>query len=183
MINLKSYESLFQGHIDRLGQDLSSLRTGRASALLVEHIIVDSYGTPTPLKHLASISVPDAKTLQIAPWDKSLLKEIEKAITQNNLGINPLNDGVSIRLIMPAMTEENRKALLKIVGTKGEQAKIGIRTVRDEIREEITHQERNKEITEDDKYNLFEGVDKMTKEYTLAIESATEKKEQEIMTI
>ncbi len=183
MVNLKDYESSFQAHIDRLSQDLSSLRTGRASALLVEHIIVDSYGTPTPLKHLASISVPDAKTLLIAPWDKSILKEIEKAITQCNLGINPLNDGVSIRLIMPQMTEENRKGLLKIVGQKEEQAKIGIRLVRDEIRDEITHQEQSKEITEDDKYTLFEEADKISKEYTQSIEHAGKKKEQEIMTI
>lgn len=176
-------DSRFQKTIEHFSEELKSVRTGRANPSLVTNIMVMAYGSPLPIPQLANISVPEAKMLVIEPWDKSLLKEIEKAITQSNLGINPLNDGTSVRLIMPQMTEENRKNLIKILGHKSEQAKIAIRSVRDSIREEITQQERNKEITQDDRYALFEEVDKMTKEFTARIEELTTKKEEEIMTI
>ncbi len=183
MIDLKEKRKEFDVHIAHLEQELKSLRTGRATAALVEHIIVDAYGTPTPLQHLATISVSDARTIVIAPWDKTVLKEIEKAIVQAQMGINPVNDGVVIRVIMPVMTEENRKSLVKTMGQKLEQARIGVRSVRDEIKEEILREEKEKMITEDDRYELLKKLDDVTKEYTERMNAMGQAKEEEIMTI
>jgi ribosome recycling factor len=183
MIDLKEKRKEFDVHMAHLEQELKSLRTGRATAALVEHITVDAYGTPTPLQHLATISVSDARTIVIAPWDKTVLKEIEKAIVQAQMGINPVNDGVVIRVIMPVMTEENRKSLVKTMGQKLEQARIGVRSVRDEIKEEILREEKEKMITEDDRYELLKKLDDVTKEYTERMNAMGQAKEEEIMTI
>jgi ribosome recycling factor len=181
MIDLKEKRKEFDVHMAHLEQELKSLRTGRATAALVEHITVDAYGTP--LQHLATISVSDARTIVIAPWDKTVLKEIEKAIVQAQMGINPVNDGVVIRVIMPVMTEENRKSLVKTMGQKLEQARIGVRSVRDEIKEEILREEKEKMITEDDRYELLKKLDDVTKEYTERMNAMGQAKEEEIMTI
>lgn len=183
MIDLKAHAVEFEKVVGHLKDELRSLRTGRASAALVEHCIVEAYGTPTPLQHLASISVPDAKTLSINPWDKNILKDIERALSISQLGVNPLNDGTAIRLIMPSLTEENRKSLLKILGQKAEHAKIALRGIRDELREGIQKAERAKEITEDDRYALQKDLDGMTKEYTSSVDAIFEAKEKEIMTV
>ena len=159
------------------------MRTGRANAALIEHLVVEAYGSLTPLQHLASISVPDAKTITINPWDKSVLKDIERAISVANIGVNPLNDGVILRLVLPPLTEENRKALIKILGQRLEHAKIALRGIRDGIKDEIYKAEKAKEITEDDRYDLQKDLDDMTKEYTVVIEAFGETKEQEIMTV
>lgn len=169
--------------IDHLKTELSSIRTGRAHPSLVENILVDAYGVKTPIRGLATVTVSDPKTLIIEPWDKSIIKEIEKAIQLANIGINPVNEGIKIRLSMPPMTEENRKEMIKILGQKLEQARISVRNTRDKIKEKIVEAESEGEITEDDKYRLQEDLDKLVKEKNDEIKAIGEKKEQELMTI
>lgn len=183
MIDLKIYSDDFEKHIAHLQEELRGIRTGRAHSSSVENIVVDSYGAPTPLKGLASIGVPDARTILITPWDPSTTKEIEKALAQSSIGAQPINEGVSIRLILPQLTEESRHALAKIVGQKCEQVKIAIRLLRDRIREEIAKQEKNNELTEDDRFNLQKKLDEMVKEYTIRTDMVAQEKETEIMTV
>ena len=125
MVSLKEHKESFAKVVETLKTDLKSLRTGRANSALVDHITIDVYGQMTPLQHVASVSVPDNKTILISPWDKSNLKEIEKAIVVANIGLSPVNDGVAIRLNMPAMTEEHRKDLLKVLKHKLEAHGMG----------------------------------------------------------
>lgn len=179
----KRIRSEFEAHCTFLQQELKGLRTGRASAALVEDITVEAYGTMTPLQHLASLSIPDAKTILITPWDKSILKDIEKALTLANLGINPVNDGAGIRLTLPAMTEETRKNLIKIVGQKVEHAKIAIRTQRDKVKEEILKEERAGTLTEDDRFSHLKKLDETTREFTDRAAALGTEKEKEVMTI
>ena len=170
-------------HCEHLEHELKGLRTGRASTALVDTLQVEAYGAITHLLQLASLSVPDAKTILITPWDKSILKDIEKAISHAGLGVNPLNDGAGIRLILPVMTEENRKNLLKLAGQKVEHAKIAIRTVRDSFKDEIVRDEREKKITEDDRFDALKKLDERTKEATEKATAIGAAKEKEIMTI
>lgn len=183
MLDVQKRKDDFEKQLQFLKDELRALRTGRAQSTLVEGIMVESYGALSALHHVASVSVPDARTILISPWDKSVLKEIEKALVGANLGVNPVNDGSSIRLVMPALTEENRKNIVKIVGQKVEQAKIAIRTHRDALREEVQKQEKNNEITEDDRYDLYKQIDEMTKSYTQQAEDIGKKKEEDILTI
>lgn len=183
MVNLKDWKGNFEKIIEHFREDLKSVRTGRANAALVDRVMVDSYGTLTPLQHVASVSVPDARTIMISPWDKSVLKEIEKAIVNAQLEVNPVNDGTVIRIVIPALTEEVRKNLIKVVGQKCETARVALRGVRDDVKEEVLKQEKNKEITEDDRYSLLEELDKMTREYTGQVDDIGKKKEEEVMTI
>ena len=169
--------------ISVLGSELQTLRVGRANPLMVEGIMVEAYGARTPLKQMASITVPEARTLVIQPWDKALIKDIEKAIVVANIGINPVNEGQQLRLVVPALTEESRRELTKSVGEKMEKARIILRQLRDKIREDIVKQERNKEITEDDKFTQQKKLDDAVKEHNDRIKEIGEKKEQEIMTI
>lgn len=180
---IAQHESEFAGVIEHLKQELTGLRTGRAHAALVDHIMVDVYGTMTPLKGVASVSVPDARSLLISPWDTSISKNIETAITNANLGVNPVNEGTAIRIVLPEMTEDNRKAMVKVLNTKMETARVSVRGVRDTIKDGIQKAEKNKEITEDDRYDLLEKLDLMTKEYTRTIQEMGDKKESEILTI
>lgn len=166
-----------------LGTELQTLRIGRANPIMVEGIMVEAYGAKTPLKQMASITVPEARTLIIQPWDKTVIKEIEKAIVVANIGINPVNEGQQLRLVVPALTEESRHELTKSVGEKMEKARIAVRQLRDKAREEIVKSERNKEITEDDKFIQQKKLDDAVKEYNDRIKETGEKKEQEIMTI
>ena len=179
----KQYGQEFEKNIDFLKVELKGLRTGRANSAMVENIVADVYGTMTPIQHIASISVPDAKTILISPWDKSIIKEIEKAIIIANIGINPVNEGSAIRLSVPTLTEENRKNLVKVLGQRIEQSRISIRNVRDKIKDEISKQEKEKEITEDDRYSLIEELDEITKDYGKVIDELASQKEKEIMTI
>jgi ribosome recycling factor len=173
----------FSQVIEHLEKELHNLRSGRANASMVEELPVEAYGSMTELKGLASISVPDARTIQIDPWDKSIVKDIEKAIQVSSLGLNPNISGTTIRLIMPPMTEENRKELAKVVGQKAEQARISIRNVREEVRESISADEKAKTIGEDDKFRLFEQLDKLNTDFNAQIEKIAKDKEEEIMTI
>lgn len=182
-MDLKEKKSEFEKHVEFLKEALRGLRTGRANASLVEGINVEAYGAHTPLLHLASISIPDARSILITPWDKTLVKDIEKAITLANLGVNPINDGAGVRIVMPPMTEENRKNLLKVLGQKVEHARVGIRGVRDSIREEIAKGLKAKELTEDDRFDLQKELDDITRDFTGMIEKIGQDKEKEIMTI
>ncbi len=173
----------FQRVLDHLDKELKNIRSGRANAAIVEDIRVEAYGQTMELKGVAAISVPDAKTIQIEPWDKNVIKDVEKALIAANLGMAPNVAGTVIRLVMPPMTEESRKEAVKIIGQKGEQARVSIRSIREEVREQIAKSEENKEISEDEKYRLQEQLDKIIKEYNEKIEEKVKAKEEVIMTV
>lgn len=180
-VSIDSYKDKFEQAIIHLKEELSALRVGRANPVLVENILVDAYGVKTPIKQLASIAVPEARTLLVQPWDKNLSKEIEKAIQAANIGINPVNEGQHVRLTVPQLTEESRKELTKSVSEKEEKSRIAVRQVRDKIKEETIEQEKNKEITEDDKYGAIKKLDELVKKYNDQIKELGERKIQEIM--
>ncbi len=159
------------------------MRGGRANSALVESVKVEAYNSNMELKSLASISIPDAKTIQIEPWDKTVVKEIEKALIAANLGMTPNVAGTVIRLNMPPMTEENRREAVKMVKEKGEQARIGIRGVREDIREKILKQEKEKIIGEDERFRLLENLDEVAAEFNKQIDARVKEKEEELMTI
>ncbi|MBI2551262.1 ribosome recycling factor [Candidatus Uhrbacteria bacterium] len=169
--------------LDHLHKELSALRTGRASPALVENIAVEAYGSMMDVKSVASISTTDAKTLIITPWDKTVIQAIEKAIRDADIGVSPAVDGSVIRISVPQMTEETRKKLSKIVNEKAEEAKIGVRQVREKAREEIVKQEKEKAIGEDDKFKMLDEMDILTKEYTGKVEEMVDRKTEEIMTV
>jgi len=183
MIDIKEYREEFQKHLSHLQEELKGVRTGRAHSSSVENIIVDCYGAPTPLKGLASISIADARTICVTPWDVSIVKEIEKALAHSSLGANPINEGTSIRIVLPLLTQEKRMELVKTVGHKQEQAKVSIRLLRDRIREEIQKAEKNNELTQDDRFAFQKNLDEMTKETTARADVIAEEKEKEIITL
>jgi len=180
---LEQNKEKFDQAIQHLREELGTMRVGRANPMIVENIAVQAYGATQPLKQMASISVPEARTLIIAPWDKSVIKEIEKAIIAANIGINPVNEGQQLRLTVPQLTEESRRELTKAVAEKEEQAKIVIRQLRDKTKEAILTSEKNNEITEDDRFNLIKKLDELVKEYNEKIKEIGEKKHAEIMTL
>ena len=146
----KDAETRMQGALEVLGREFAGVRTGRANAALLEHVRVDFYDTPTPLNQVASISVPDARTLMIQPWDQSAMKKIEQAIQKSDLGLTPANDGKAIRLTIPSLNEERRKQLAKSVGKLAEEARVAIRNVRREAKEKVKALLKDKKISEDD---------------------------------
>lgn len=166
---------------DWLKKELGGLRTGRATPALVDGILVDSYGSKTPLKHVAAISVEDAKTIKITPWDHSLFKNIEHAIVGSPLGIQPIADKESIRITLPQLTEERRRSLLKILSEKIEEAKISFRQIRDEAWHDIQEKQKNGEISEDDKFRFKNELQKIIDGAGAEIDSIGELKEKEIM--
>lgn len=173
----------FDGAIEHFKKDINSLRTGRAQTTLVENVMVEAYGAQTPLKQLAAISIPEAKSISIEPWDKNVIKAVEKALTYSNLGISIVNTGEKIIAQLPPMTEENRKELIKLLGQKAEIAKINLRKIRDEVKENILKAEKNKEITQDDKYQFLADLDNFVSDYNKKIEELSKRKEEEIMTV
>jgi len=180
---IESQKELFDKSIDHLKSDIAVLRTGRATPALVEDIIVDAYGTKQPLKAVASITVADAKTLNVDPWDKSLTQTVEEAIRKSDIGINPVNDGTRIRLPLPELSTERRADLIKVLHKKLEEARISIRKIREEVRSEIDKQEKAKDISEDEKFNFQDDLDALVKEYNEQIKQVGEEKEKEITTI
>lgn len=180
---LSQNKHAYDATIEHLTKELATLRTGRATPTLVEDVRVHAYDSVMELKGLASIGVQDAKTLIIDPWDKSLIPAIEKGIRDSGSGFSPATDGGIIRLLMPQMTEENRKAIVKIMKEKLEEARIAIRGVREQLREDILEKEKNKEMGEDEKFKLLDELEKMTKEFNEIISEMGEKKENEIMTV
>lgn len=183
MLNLDSFSPDFNKILDRMKAELKSLRTGRANASILDAVIVEVYGQRLPLKGLASISVPDSKTLVVDPWDKNILRDVEKAIIEAKIGLQPINEGKFIRLPMPLMTEETRQELIKILGQKLEQARISIRQLRDKIRDQIFKEEKEKLLSEDQRFKLQQKLDEAVKDYNDKIKAAGEEKEREIMVI
>ena len=182
---LKDMEARMTSAIDALGKDFASVRTGRASTALLDPIRVDYYGNPTPINQMASVSTPDARTLVIQPWETSQLKEIEKAITKADLGIQPVNDGKLIRLTMPTPTEERRKQLVKQIGKMAEDARVAVRNVRREANDKLKAMVKDKKapITEDEERRGHDQIQKTTDRFIARIEELLKKKEQEVMSI
>lgn len=179
----KEHEGEFQKAIDHFKSEIGTLRTGRATPAMVEDIPVQAYDQKMELKGLASINVPDPKTIVIDPWDKNVIKDIEKALNDSDIGVSPVVDGTVIRLNMPPMTEENRKDMVKILKQKAELARISIRGIREKIRDKIIKAEEAKEISEDERFRGQEELDKHVGELNKEIDKIAEDKEKEIMTI
>ncbi|MFH1192211.1 MAG: ribosome recycling factor [bacterium] len=177
---IDGYKSDFEKAVEHLKTEISSLKTGRATPLLVENVLVESYGVKMPLKQVASISVPDARSILIEPWDKNITKEIEKAIISSNIGLNPINEGSHVRIVLSALTEEDRIKIVKILNQKVEAARISIRGIRDKIRDDIQEMEKNKEIAEDERFRLQKELDEFTSSYNDKLKEVGEKKEEEI---
>ena len=175
------YQEKMAKTISVLKEDLNTVRAGRANAALLDQISVDYYGMMTPVKNLANIQVPDPRSLLIIPFDPKSLKNIEKAILVSNLGINPTNDGKNIRLVIPALTEERRKELSKVIKKMGEESKVAVRNCRREANDQIKKAEKAGELTEDDVKKALEEIQKMTDKCMKDIDQIVAGKEKDIM--
>ena len=180
---LKDAESRMKGAIHALEEHLGTIRTGRANPSLVERLMVDYYGTATPLYQMATINVPEAMLITIKPFDKTSLHSIEKAITNSELGLNPNNDGTIIRLALPPLTTERRRELVKVVHTKLEDSRIALRNIRRNAIEDLREYEKEKMISEDESHDGQEEIQKLTDKYTEQVEGIGKRKETEIMAI
>lgn len=183
MQDIKVYEDKMNKTLDNLQGEYGTFRAGRANPHVLDKIKVDYYGTPTPIQQVGNISVPEARMIVIQPWEKSLLKAIEKAILTSDLGINPTNDGSVIRLIFPELTEDRRKELSKEVKKKGENAKVAVRNIRRDANDTFKKQEKASEISEDDLEEVIDKMQKLTDKMIEKIDKAIEAKTKEIMTV
>ena len=183
MSDYPEFESKMKKTTEVLSQQLEAVRAGRANAAVLNQISVEYYGVPTPIQQVASVSVPDPRTLMIQPWDASILKGIEKAILASELGINPQNDGRAIRLVFPQLTEERRKELAKQVKKYGEEAKVAVRNIRRDAIDKFKKQQKASEITEDDYKNIEKDIQKLTDDYIKEVDVITDKKEKELFEI
>ena len=179
---LKSFNDKMQKSFDFLKDDLASIRAGRANPHVLDKIKVDYYGTPTPIQQVGNVSIPEARIIQIAPWDKTLIKVIEKAILASDLGITPSNDGAVIRLVFPELTEERRKQLAKDIRKKGEDAKVAVRNVRRDGNDALKKL-KGTEVSEDEIEDLNDELQKITDKFIKDIDAAVEEKNKEIMTV
>jgi ribosome recycling factor len=177
------YESKMKKTVEVLQNEFATVRAGRANVTVLDQIRVEYYGTPTPIQQIASVSVPDPRTIVIQPWDVTTLKSIEKAIQTSELGINPTNDGKVIRLLFQQLTEERRKELIKQVAKYGEEAKVAIRNIRRDAVETFKAQKKKSEITEDDLKDAERDLQKLTDDYIKELDKAAAKKEKELMEI
>ncbi|PIR66735.1 MAG: ribosome recycling factor [Parcubacteria group bacterium CG10_big_fil_rev_8_21_14_0_10_36_14] len=182
-MDLSQYQEEFSEITNFLKEDLAGLRTGRANAAMVDNIIVDAYGGKMALKGVASVNIPDARTIVVDPWDKSLMKEIESAIRNSGKNLNPVNEGNFLRIAIPALTEESRKELVKLAHEKAEAARIKIRQLRERIKDEILKAEEDKEIAEDRRFKIQDDLDKKCSDYNANIKEMAEEKEKEVMTV
>jgi ribosome recycling factor len=173
----------FDSAVEHFANEASKIRTGRANPGLVEGLIVDYYGTKTPLKQIASIAIPEARQILIQPWDKGSLVSIEAAIRESDLGLNPTNDGMSLRITLPALNEETRHDLVRALNSRAEESRIAIRTVREGIWKEIQEKEQSGTISEDDKFLGKDELQKVIDEYNAKLEVIRKKKEEEILTV
>lgn len=169
--------------LNNLSQEYAAIRAGRANPAVLDKVQVDYYGSPTPINQLAAVSVPDPRMLLITPWDKSVLKEIEKAIQISDIGINPQNDGAALRMQFPPMTEERRRELTKDIAKMGEDCKVAIRSIRRDAIDKIKDMKKRSEITEDDQKNAEKKMQDMTDRFTKEIEKMVDGKQKEIMEI
>ncbi len=176
-------EHRMKSAIEALQRELNTIRTGRATPALLERLTVDYYGTPTPVQQVATIHAADARTLTIQPWDKNALGDIEKAIQKSDLGVNPTNDGVMIRLALPPLTEERRKELVKVAHRKVDEAKIAVRNCRRDGHDTLREQEKAKEISADELKRSVDRLQKLTDRYTAELEKLGQAKEQEILSV
>jgi len=178
---IKEVETKMNGALDVLGREFAAVRTGRASANLLDGIRVDYYGTPTPVNQMASISIPDARTLVIQPWEASQLKAIEKAIMASDLGLTPVNDGKIVRLAMPSPTEERRKQLAKSVHKIAEESRVAVRNLRREANDRLKAMAKDKKVSEDEERRSHDQIQKTTDRFIARIDETLKKKEQEIL--
>ena len=180
---LKQFEEKMEKSLESLENEYSNIRAGRANPNILNKIKVDYYGVPTPLQQVGNVSVPEARTIVITPWESSLLKEIEKAILCSDLGLTPNNDGKSVILNFPELTEERRKDLVKDIKKKGENAEVAVRNVRRDANDYFKKQNKANEISEDEQKDYEDKVQKLTDKYIDKIEAAIESKSKEIMTV
>ena len=180
---LQIYETKMNKSLDALQNEYASIRAGRANPHVLDKLRVDYYGTPTPIQQVGNVSVPEARMIVIQPWEKSLLKAIEKAILTSDLGINPTNDGSVIRLVFPELTEERRKELAKDVKKKGEATKVAIRNIRRDANDTFKKMEKGDEISVDDRKEAEEKIQKLTDKMIAEVDKAVENKTKEIMTV
>lgn len=180
---LNQYDEKMSKSVDALVSEYSSIRAGRANPHILDKLKVDYYGTPTPFQQVANISVPEARMIQIQPWEASLIKEIEKAILNSDLGLTPNNDGKVVRLVFPELTEDRRKELVKDVKKKGENAKVAVRNIRRDGNDALKKMAKDNEISEDESKQLEAEIQKLTDKYVAEIDKAIDEKSNEIMTV
>lgn len=180
---LQVYDTKMTKSYDNLLSEFGAIRAGRANPHVLDKITVDYYGVPTPLQQVGNITVPEARMIQIQPWDSSLIKAIEKAIQVSDLGINPNNDGKVIRLVFPELTEERRKQLVKDVKKKGEGAKVAVRNIRRDANDSFKKLSKSSDVSEDEIKELEEKIQKMTDKYVKEIDKAVEEKSKEILKV
>ena len=183
MADLKVYEEKMEKTVSVLKEDFNTIRVGRANPHVLDKIRVDYYGMPSPIQSVANISVPEPRMLQIQPWEKNMIKVIEKAIQTSDLGINPSNDGSVIRLVFPEMTESRRKELAKDVKKKGDNAKVAVRNIRRDAMDAFKKQEKSGEVTEDDRKNAADKMQKLTDKYVEKIDKEVDAKTKDILTV
>lgn len=180
---ISSAKERMEKAISAYTRELASIRAGRANASLLDKISVEYYGAPTPINQVAGVSVPEARLLVIQPYDKTILGDIEKAILKSDLGLNPTSDGSIIRIAIPALTEERRKELVKVVKKESEEAKIAIRNIRRDANDDLKKLEKNGEITEDDLRGYSDDIQKMTDSHISRVDDITKDKEKEILEV
>lgn len=181
--DLTQFESKMKKTIASFEQELTTIRVGRANAAVLDKVVVDYYGSPTPIKEMAEIKVPEARSLVITPWDASTLKAIEKAINASDVGINPVNDGKTIRLAFPQLTEDRRKEITKQVAKYGEEAKVALRNIRRDANDLFKDMKKKSEMTEDEQKTSEKNAQDMTDKYIKEVDKIIEKKTKEIMEI
>lgn len=180
---LKDAEERMTKAVANLKKDLASLRAGRANPAMLDKVVVDYYGTPTPVTQLANVNAPEPRLLQIQPWDKGALKDIEKAIMQSDLGLTPTNDGIVIRIAVPPLTEERRKDLVKVANKSAEEAKVAIRNIRRDANDELKKLEKAGTISEDESRRHQETVQKTTDKFIAEVDRVVKEKEKDIMEV
>ncbi|WP_265443507.1 ribosome recycling factor [Acetivibrio straminisolvens] len=183
MEEYKNIEEKMKKTISVLKDELNTVRAGRANAAILDRIMVEYYGVPTPINQLGTISIPEPRVIMIQPWDVQILKEIEKEIQKSDIGINPNNDGKVIRLVFPPLTEERRKELTKLARKYGEDSKVAIRSIRRDGLEKMKSMKKNGEITEDDLKNAEKEIQNLTDKYIAEIDKVVESKEKEILEV
>jgi len=180
---LDDAERRMQKAVEALKQYVGSIRTGRANSALIERITVDYYGAPTPINQVATVTVPEARLLVIQPWDRKMLTDIEKAIQKSDLGINPNNDGLVIRLNIPPMNEERRRDLVKVLHKKLDEHKVAVRNIRRDVQDKLRDREKKKEVSEDELKRSAERLQKLTDRFVDEMDKVGKKKEQEILEV
>ena len=183
MENIKDIEGRMQKSVENLKEEYVTIRAGRANPHILDRLRVDYYGTPTPIQQVANVSVPEARMIQIQPWEASLIKDIEKAILVSDLGLTPNNDGKTIRLVFPELTEDRRKELAKDIKKKGDNAKVAIRNIRRDANDAIKKENKAGDISDDEAKNSEDEIQKITDKYIAMIDSAIDDKTKEILTV